>query len=92
MVMEKAWGAAIRNAFGATVRAVRQQNGISQEELALRTGLDRSYVGQVERGERNLTLENIYKLADGLGVPPASLLRELNQSLNFGPKAGEVAP
>ena len=90
MVPEKAWGAAIRNSFGVTVRAVRQQNGISQEELALRTGLDRSYVGQVERGERNLTLENIYKLADGLGVPPASLLIELNQPLNFGPNSAEI--
>lgn len=90
MEMDAGWGSAIRKAFGERVREARHLRTISQEELALRVGLDRSYIGQVERGERNLSLENIYKIADGLGVPPASLVGELNQSLdlisNEGPR------
>lgn len=48
--------------------------GLSQEELAARAGLHRTYVSSVERGERNLSLANIHRLADALGVPPSSLL------------------
>ena len=77
------WGAAIRSAFGKRVREVRLSVDISQEELAHRSGLDRSYVGQVERGERNLTLENIFRIAEGLGVPPAKLVVELNESIDL---------
>lgn len=78
------WGGAIRKAFGERVREARHLRSISQEELALRIGLDRSYIGQVERGERNLSLENIYKIAEGLSVPPSSLVSELNQRLDLG--------
>lgn len=63
-----------RKAFGARVRELRHGAGISQEDLAHRADLDRSYVGQVERGERNISLDNIYRLADGLGVEAGSLL------------------
>lgn len=63
-----------RKAFGARVRALRHEAGISQEDLAYAADLDRSYVGQVERGERNISLDNIYRLAKALGVPPSSLL------------------
>ena len=80
---DAAWGGAVRAAFGSRVRAARLVGSLSQEELALRTGLDRSYVGQVERGERNLTLENIYRLAEGLGVPASSLVGELNAQLDL---------
>jgi transcriptional regulator with XRE-family HTH domain len=78
------FGQTVRKMFGARVRVVRRQAGVSQEELALRCGLDRSYIGQVERGERNLTLENIYRIADGLDVPPGSLLQELQGNLDLG--------
>ncbi len=60
--------------FGAKVRELRKLSGLSQEELAFRSGLDRSFVGQVERGERNLNLNNIHKLAKGLAVRPGELL------------------
>ena len=48
--------------------------GLTQEGLAEKVGLDRSYVGSVERGERNVSLENIGKLAATLRVPPSDLL------------------
>ncbi len=71
------WKLEVRRTFGARLRELRHVAGLSQEELALQCGLDRSYVGQIERGERNLALENIYKLAAGLGVPPHALLLNL---------------
>ncbi|MGP4845135.1 helix-turn-helix domain-containing protein [Marinobacter sp. 1Y8] len=67
---------AILQAFGSNVRKTRKEKNLSQEELAHTSGLDRSYVGQVERGERNITLENIYKLAHGLGIEPYKLLMD----------------
>jgi transcriptional regulator with XRE-family HTH domain len=63
----------IRKRFGAAVRAKRQEIGISQEKLAELADLDRTYVGGIERGERNPSLVNIGKIADALGVPVASL-------------------
>ena len=65
----------VRIAFGRRLRELRHRVALSQEALALQCGLDRSYVGQVERGERNLSLENIHKLAAALKVEPAELLR-----------------
>lgn len=91
MRSDSTWGAAVRAAFGRRVREVRLAAAVSQEELAYRSGLDRSYVGQVERGERNLTLENIYRLAEGLGVPAASLMVEFNAALDLTPAGREGA-
>lgn len=59
--------------FGRRVRELRKKRGMSQEALALEAGLDRSYVGGVERGERNIALVNIEKLARALGVAAESL-------------------
>ena len=59
--------------FGERVRELRQDRGWSQEEFAARAELDRSYVGCIERGERNVSIENICKIADALGVSPAAL-------------------
>jgi transcriptional regulator with XRE-family HTH domain len=50
------------------VRELRKQKGLSQESLALACDLDRTYIGGVERGERNISLLNIYKIAAALGV------------------------
>ena len=64
----------IKKEFGTRLRSVRQQKGLSQEGLALACDLDRSYVGGVERGERNISLINIYKIARGLAVAPKELI------------------
>lgn len=57
------------------LRSLRLAAGISQEELADRAGLHRTYVSSVERAQRNVTLENIFALASALGVPPSELVR-----------------
>ncbi len=62
-------------AFGARVRTLRKDKGLSQEGLSNLAGIDRSYMGQIERGEINLTLTKIYQIADALGVEPEQLLR-----------------
>jgi len=64
----------IRNRFGACVRQLRLARGWSQEDLAGRSGLHRTYVGSVERGERNVSLANIDKLARALQVGIEELL------------------
>ncbi|HET7480262.1 MAG TPA: helix-turn-helix transcriptional regulator [Rubrobacteraceae bacterium] len=63
-------------AFGTTVRLYRKQAGYSQEELADRAGIHRTYIGGIERGERNPTLTMIHRLARALGVPSHLLLEE----------------
>lgn len=62
-----------REAFGARVRELRKPLGYSQERLAHQAGMDRTYIGGVERGERNVSLDNIWRLADALGVAPSDL-------------------
>lgn len=66
--------AAIRIGFGKLLREKRHQLGISQEELAFRSGLHRTYVGSVEKGERNLSLKNIFFFAKSLECQPSDLL------------------
>lgn len=61
-------------AVGAAIRRVRKSLGLSQEALALETGLDRSYVGGVERGEQNLTLVSLTRIASTLRLAPSELL------------------
>ena len=60
-------------AFGRTVRALRLKIGLSQEQLAAKASIDRSYLGAIERGEHNLSLNNILKIADALSVHPSML-------------------
>lgn len=60
---------------GANIRAIRRGKGLSQEELADSIGVHRTYMGGVERGERNLTLRSLERLAGRMGVDPVELLR-----------------
>lgn len=60
--------------FGRNVRALREKAGLSQEELAFRAGMKRSYVSDLERGTRNPTVRALGRLAAALEVPPARLL------------------
>ena len=66
---------AIRESFGARLRELRQKGRLSQEELADLAGLDRSYIGGVERGQRNVSLVNIHKIARALTVKPGGLFQ-----------------
>ena len=59
--------------FAHKVRTLREQQGLSQEKLAERAGLHRTYIGMVERLERNPSLVCIYKIANGLGVHVSQL-------------------
>lgn len=60
--------------FGLAVRNERKRQGISQEQLALIAELNRTYMGGVERGEENISLKNIAKIAAVLKVKPSALL------------------
>ena len=64
----------IKKDFGTRVRGIRKRKGLSQETLALACELDRTYVGGVERGERNISLINMCKIANALGVSPREFL------------------
>lgn len=68
---------AATRAFGARVRQRRHELGESQEQLADACGLHWTFVGQVERGRRNISLHNILKLAEGLEIDPGDLVRGL---------------
>lgn len=65
-----------RECFAKKLRATREEQGLSQEALADAAGLHRTYVCSVERGERNISIDNIERLAKALGVSAASLLEE----------------
>lgn len=64
--------------LGERVRARRAEQGLSQEAAALRCGIHWTFLGQVERGQRNLSLHNLLRIADGLEIDPAELVRGLH--------------
>jgi transcriptional regulator with XRE-family HTH domain len=64
----------VESRFGERVRILRRKSGISQERFAAQARIDRSYIGAVERGERNVTLRNICRIAAALGISPSQLL------------------
>ncbi len=66
----------ILDKFGKRVKELRGSLNISQEELAERSGLHRTYIGMIERAEKNITLKNIEKIANGLGVDIVKLLKK----------------
>lgn len=64
--------------FGSYLKEVRKIQGLSQEELAEKVGVHRTYVGMIERGEKNITLLNILKISKALNIPPQNLLMRYN--------------
>jgi len=66
----------VRQVFGANVRRIRQERGLSQEDFGFAAGIDRTYVSGVERGIRNPSLMLAAKFAKGLDVPLHLLLME----------------
>lgn len=72
--MEKLIGSSPREVFGRNLRLIRRLKEISQEQLALGANLSRTYVSEVERGTRNVSIDNMGLLADALGVQLKDLL------------------
>lgn len=66
----------LQRAVGRNIRRYRQSRGLSQEDLADILGVHRTYLGGVERGERNLTLQTVERLAGQIKKPPLDLLRD----------------
>ncbi len=62
-------------AFGATLRALREERGLSQEALAFDSGYHHTYIGLLERGRKSPSLGTLYRLAQALGIAPSELLR-----------------
>ena len=63
--------------LGRRIREIRRQTGLSQEKFALKIGMDRTYYATVESGKRNISILNIKKIADGLGITLSELFKEL---------------
>lgn len=70
----------IRVKFGRTLRRLRKNQGVSQEVFADRCDLHRTYISDIERGERNVSLENIEKIAKVLNVRISELFREVENN------------
>lgn len=68
--------------FGERVRQLRKQRGLSQEDFASLSGIDRSYMGHIERGEKNVTIIKIFLLAEALQVGVEELFINLDVAGN----------
>ena len=66
----------LRVLFGRRVRELRTQQGLTQQQLGRKAGMHPAYVGGIERGERNITLDGVERLARALGVSPAELVAQ----------------
>ena len=71
----------LRQGTAKTLKAIRAQTGLSQEQLAKKSGIDRTYISGVERGVRNITLDSLETLIQSLEVTPEVFLSELQKSL-----------
>ena len=63
----------IQKNFGLAIKKLREETGLSQEKFALSIGMDRTYYASVEAGKRNISLQNICKIAEGFGMPVSAL-------------------
>ena len=77
--LDRCWMKKIEERFGERVRELRRVKGLSQEELAFKTGVHRTYLGGIERGERNPSLRNIAAITKALGITLSELFRFGNQ-------------
>jgi transcriptional regulator with XRE-family HTH domain len=71
----------LNSIVAANIKRYRKLTGLSQEELGEKAGLHRTYIGSVERGERNITLDSLQEIADALHVAPVQLVTEENQNV-----------
>ncbi|MBB6135868.1 transcriptional regulator with XRE-family HTH domain [Massilia aurea] len=62
-------------AIGAAIRSLRKEQGLSQEELSYLSSIDRSHMGRVERGERNLSMLNLVRISRGIGCQPSEIMK-----------------
>ncbi len=75
--MDEAAQQQVKKRFGARLRQLRKARKMSQEGVALASDLDRSYLGRIERGEINVSLVNIHRIAEALGVDAEQLFRNV---------------
>jgi transcriptional regulator with XRE-family HTH domain len=75
-------GKVLVTAVASTVRHFRKANDMSQEDLADRAGLDRTYISGVERGVRNITLDSLEKIVNALGIDLQTFLTKLFEEIN----------
>ena len=71
----------LSSAFGLVVREIRQELGLSQEALAMNSGLDRTFISLLERGQRQPSLSTIMSIAFSLGVTPCLLMTKVQDRL-----------
>jgi transcriptional regulator with XRE-family HTH domain len=71
---------ALRRIVAANIRRCRKELGISQQNFAYDIDMDRTYFGAIERGERNVSIDNIERIANGLNVSPHTLLQCVGES------------
>ena len=69
--------------LGSAIREKREQLGYSQESFAAEVGLNRTYIGQVERGEKNITIKNLLNIAIALGTTPYKILILVDKQVSF---------
>lgn len=89
----------LRLIFARNIRLMRIHAGVSQERMAAEAGLDRAFVGTLERGQRNISIDNIELIAKAIGVPAHELmnpdlpqLRELDITLTRAPRTARPYP
>ncbi|TPG23464.1 XRE family transcriptional regulator [Variovorax ginsengisoli] len=89
----------LRQVFAHNVRVTRVNAGLSQERMADAAQLDRTFIGSLERGERNISIDNIERIATVLGMPPQDLLStdfaeryNLDETVARAPRASRLYP
>ena len=70
----------IKVKLGKVFRKMRKAKGLSQEEFAHRVGTHRTYIGMIERAEKNITIERCFKIAKALGVPLSKIIKEIEDN------------